>query len=82
MYGLCQGNVENCKAEEFECRCGVMCCEIHGHVDEAEYNYETGELRTEPCPNECGDEVCPDDFVCDVTLAVAWARDEEAYCPV
>lgn len=62
MDGLCcQGNIENCNAEEFECRCGVYACEIHGHIED---EWE--------CPNESGPVICRDDFVCDVGLAVKW----------
>ena len=57
----CQGNIEDCSAEEFDCRCGIIACSVHGHVDEAD-NYR--------CPNEsAGDnEECREEFVCDATL--------------
>lgn len=58
MY--CQGNIENCKAAEFQCRCGIMACFVHGHVDESD--------SEEPCPNECGADECPSGFICDTSL--------------
>jgi hypothetical protein len=34
--GFCQGNVQGCEAEEWPCVCGVITCEMHGHVDEGD----------------------------------------------
>lgn len=43
MY--CQANIEDCKAEEFDCACGIIACSLHGHVDEGD------EGDWEFCPN-------------------------------
>lgn len=43
MY--CQANIEGCNAEEFDCKCGIITCSLHGHVDEGD------EGDWENCPN-------------------------------
>lgn len=49
-FMFCQSNIENCKAEEFDCACGTIACSLHGHVDEGD---------DENCPN-----LVPEDKEC------------------
>ena len=51
---FCQANIENCKADEFDCKCGIIACSLHGHVDVGE---------SDSCPNlvpEDAESVTPD----------------------
>lgn len=52
---MCQANIIDCDAEEFDCKCGVIACSVHGHVDESDSD--------EQCPNivpDGADSVTPD----------------------
>ncbi len=42
---MCQANILTCNAEEFDCRCGIIACTLHGHVDEGDNE------GWENCPN-------------------------------
>jgi hypothetical protein len=43
----CPGNIEGCAAKAFPCPCGVLACELHGHVDVGDDPYCMHWLRAE-----------------------------------
>ncbi len=54
---MCQANILECKADEFDCACGIIACSAHGHVDEGDNE------DWENCPNlvpEDRESVTPD----------------------
>jgi hypothetical protein len=43
----CPGHIEGCTAEAFLCPCGILACELHGHVDVGDDPYCPHWLRAE-----------------------------------